>query len=202
MINRVEQKSQQKYLAYVRVSSKDQARGTSLDEQKSYIQNYAFHRQLEVVDYYGEAESASKAGREIFEEMISRLERESLTGIIFHKVDRSARNPKDQALLYDLMLKGYILHFVAEGLSTADPVGRNMMYIMWGMASGYSENLRSEINKGQLGRLKQGKLPHPAPLGYKKADDCESVIDPLKAPLVKRLLKDYATGKYSVEALV
>lgn len=202
MTDGVEQKSKQKYLAYVRVSSKDQARGTSLDEQKSYIQNYAFRHQLEVIYFYGETESASKTGREIFQEMISRLKRESLDGIIFHKVDRSARNPKDQALLYDLMLNGYTLHFVAEGLSTSDPVGRNMMYIMWGMASGYSENLRSEIHKGQLGRLKQGKLPHPAPLGYKKVGDCESVLDPLKAPLVKRLLKDYATGKYSVEALV
>jgi DNA invertase Pin-like site-specific DNA recombinase len=160
MTDGVEQKLQKKYLAYIRVSSKDQARGTSLDEQKSYIQNYAFHRQLEVVQYYGETESASKSGREIFENMISRLKRESLAGIIFHKVDRSARNPKDQALLYDLMLNGYTLHFVAETLSTDDPVGRNMMYIMWGMASGYSENLRSEINKGLLGRLKQGKLPH------------------------------------------
>lgn len=202
MTETLQNQKQKKYLAYVRVSSKDQARGTSLEEQKSYIRNYAQHKDISIIDFYGEVESASKTGREIFQDMINRLRKESLQGIIFHKVDRSARNPRDQALLYDLMNEDYILHFVSEGLSTDNPVGRNMMYIMWGMASGYSENLRAEINKGLLGRLKQGKIPGPAPIGYIKAEDCTSIHDPEKAVLVKRLFKDYSTGRYSVEAMV
>ncbi len=88
------------------------------------------------------------------------------------------------------------------GISTAEPNGRQLMYIMWALASGYSENLSSEILKGISGRLKQGKIPGPAPIGYMKADDCNTIPDPAKAPLVKQLFKDYATGKYSVEAMV
>lgn len=193
------------YLAYVRVSSKDQARGTSLDEQKAYIERYCQAKKLSVKQYYGESESASKTGRQIFDEMILRLQEEKLRGIIFHKVDRSARNPKDQALLYELTQQGYELHFAAEGISTQDPMGKNMMYMMWGMASGYSENLRMEINKGIGGRLKQGKWPGPVAVGYKRGADpkeCETLIDETKAPLVKYVFNEYASGKYTVEQMV
>src|SRR5258708_978681 len=53
-----------KFLAYVRVSSKDQSRGTSLVEQKDYIQRYADNKKFIVRKFFGEVESASKAGRE------------------------------------------------------------------------------------------------------------------------------------------
>lgn len=195
--------SSNKFLAYVRVSSKDQSRGTSLVEQKSYIEKYAISKGFIIDKFYGEVESASKTGREIFDEMIKRLKRNHLKGIIFHKVDRSARNPKDQAMLYDLMQQGYELHFVSEGLNTTDPVGRNMMYMLWGMASGYSENLKNEINKGILGRLKQGKYPLPPPLGYKPlGKDCTKVIDPIKGPIIKQLFQDYGSGNYSGQDLI
>ena len=190
-----------RFLAYVRVSSSLQSRGTSLDEQKSYISQYAKAREFSIVKFYEEVESASKIGRELFDEMVQQLKKERLQGIIFHKVDRSARNPRDQALLYELMLQGYEFHFVSEGISTADPIGRNMMYLMWGMASGYSENLKAEVNKGIMGRLKQGRWPFHAPLGYVSGPDCTKLIDPIKGPMVKKLFEEYATGRYSVHDL-
>lgn len=196
------QLSNNKFLAYIRVSSKDQSRGTSLIEQKSYIERYAKSKGFIIVKFYGEVESASKTGREIFDEMIKKLKKDKLQGIIFHKVDRSARNPRDQALLYELMQEGYELHFVAEGLNTTEPMGKNLLYIMWGLASSYSENLKMEINKGISGLLKQGKWPLPALLGYKKSDGCKCIIDEMKGPLIKNIFEQYSTGKYSVKDLV
>lgn len=190
--------SSNKYLAYVRVSTKDQSRGTSLEEQRGYIERYAKNKGIVIKGFYEEVESASRIGRHIFDQMIHQLKNEKLGGIIFHKVDRSARNPRDQAMLYDLMQEKYELHFVAEGLSTNDPVGRNMLYMSWGMASAYTENLKAEINKGITGRLKQGRLPGGAPVGYKKAEDCRSVIDEAKAPFIKQIFREYATGRYSI----
>ncbi len=196
--------SNNQFLAYVRVSSKDQSRGASLDEQRSRIEEYARRKEIFIVKFYGEVESASKTGREIFDDMIKRLKKEHLGGIIFHKTDRSARNPRDQALLYELMQEGYELHFVTEGISTNDHSGRNLIYIMWGLASGYSENLKNEINKGVIGRLKQGKWPLQSPVGYMRTGnikDCIKGIDPIKGPLIKKLFEEYATGRYSVQEL-
>ncbi len=195
------QSSNNEFLAYVRVSSRDQSRGTSIKEQKAHIQRYVHQKGFRVVKYYEEVESASKAGRGTFDTMMKDLRENKHQGIIFHKVDRSARNPKDQALLYELMQEGFELHFVAENLSTIDPMARNMMYMLWGMASGYSENLKAEINKGQLGRLKQGRNPAYIPLGYKRAEECRAVIDTDKAPLIKTLYEDYATGRYTMKTI-
>lgn len=155
-----------KFLAYVRVSSKDQSRGTSLDEQKARILQYAETNKLSVVDFYDETKSAATSGRKDFETMIRHLKRERLVGIIFHKVDRSSRNPRDTVVLYELMLEKFQLHFAAEGISSEDNMGRSLLHIMWGVASAYIENLKNEINKGITGRLKQGRLPGPPPLGY------------------------------------
>lgn len=193
---------------YLRVSTKDQSRTASLQEQKNIIENYAHNKGLEIVRYFGEVESASKPGREIFKEMLDHLRKEKLGGVIFPKTDRSSRNPADSFELYRLMMEGFTLFFASEGYSTADAMGRHMMYIMWGLASGYSENLKTEINKGIMGRLHQGRLPGPPPLGYCRRkskngeSDCRSYLDPKKAPLVKRLFEEYATGKYSIETMV
>jgi len=197
------QLSSKKYLGYVRVSSRDQSRGTSLEEQKKYIENYAIQKGFVLARFYGEVESASKIGRERFDDMITELRNGDYVGIIFHKTDRSARNPKDQALMYDLMQEGYELHFVAEGISTTEPVGRNMMYMLWGMASGYSENLRAEINKGIQGRLNQGRVPWHLPIGYTRVMDgsCRAIPDVKTAPLVKQLFKEYASGIHSMRTL-
>lgn len=196
------QSSNRKYLAYVRVSSEKQTSGTSLAEQRDCIERYAESNGLTVATFYEEVESASRAGRTKFDEIVANLRKGDYRGIIFHKVDRSARNPKDQALLYELMLEGYELCFAGENITTSQPLGRNMIYMLWGMASGYTENLKAEINKGILGRLKQGRIASAAPIGYLKAEECRSVPDPVKAPLVRQLFTDYASGAYSVQMLV
>lgn len=202
MIGKRTQQHNNRFLAYVRVSSKDQSRGTSLEQQKSMITQYAHDQHFTIVNFYGEVESASTSGRQIFKDMIVQMQKESLAGIIFHKADRSSRNFKDAAVLYDLMEQGYELHFAENRQSTRDAGGRQWVYLMWALATSYSENLAEEINKGIMGRLKQGRYPGPVPLGFKKGPDCMTLHDPAKAPLVKKMFLEYATGKYSIERLV
>ncbi len=148
-----------RYLAYLRVSSKDQALGYSLDEQEFQIKQYASGKSAELVKFYGGVESAAKPGREMFAEMLKELKSGNYKGAFFHSVSRSGRNPKEQSQIYELMLEGYEFHFVQERLSTSEPIGRNMVYMLWGMASGYSENLKAEVNKGIMGMLRQGRCP-------------------------------------------
>ena len=198
----MKQSSAKSYLAYVRVSSDKQTLGTSLAEQHSAIEKYAETHELSISHFYEEVESASSAGRTRFAEMVRDLQSGDYAGIIFHKVDRSARNPNDQAMLYNLMMNGCVLHFAGESISTNQPLGRNMIYMLWGMASGYTENLKAEINKGILGRLKQGRVPAAVPIGYKKGEECKAFLDPAIAPLVKQLFADYASGNYSVQMLI
>jgi hypothetical protein len=70
------------------------------------------------------------------------------------------------------------------------------------VAADYIRNLKEEARKGIDGRLKQGLLPLPAPVGYL---DCGAgkpkAIDPVKGPLVRRAFELYSTGRYNLHTL-
>lgn len=88
------------YLAYIRVSTVKQGeRGSSLQEQKSAIEAYARHHGLQIAGWFEEMETAAKLGRRMFNRMLSELEKGRASGVIIHKIDRSARNLKDWAHL-------------------------------------------------------------------------------------------------------
>lgn len=87
-------------------------------------------------------------------------------GIIIHKIDRSARNLKDWALLGDLIDAGHEVHFAHESLDMDTRGGRLAADIQAVIASDYIRNLREEACKGLYGRLKQGIFPFYAPIGY------------------------------------
>lgn len=192
-----------KYLAYTRVSSKDQALGLSLDEQKVQIQKYASSRNIEIPEdgWFGGVESAFTPGREEFNEVINTMKKLNYKGIIFHKADRSGRNPSDQGKLYDLMLKGYEFHFVTENISTKEHTGRQTLYFMWAVASGYSENLQIEVKKGIGALLRLGRYPNPAPIGYLDKGKGIKELDPQLAPLVKKTFELYGSGHYDIAKL-
>jgi len=70
------------------------------------------------------------------------------------------------------------------------------------VAADYIRNLREETVKGFYGRIKQGILPLPAPVGYlDQGRGKPKIFDPQRAPLVKLAFELYATGKYNFDLL-
>ena len=82
-------------LAYARVSSEDQARGTSLQDQQDAIRAYASSRGLKVHRFYVEAESAVYEKIEK-REQIQLLLKEARRGdlVVCDKLDRWSRDPE------------------------------------------------------------------------------------------------------------
>src|SRR3989344_4998405 len=108
-----------KFYSYIRVSTKDQERGASLDEQLRQIKDYAKSKDFDIVKYYREVQSSSKVGRVQFDKMIREIEEDNgIQGVIFHTVDRSARNPSDQARLFQLKEMDYGLHFAGDRINS------------------------------------------------------------------------------------
>src|SRR3989344_6132515 len=202
-----------KFYAYIRVSTKDQERGASLGEQKRQIEDYAHSKDFEITREYKEVQSASKIGRIQFAKMVKEIEkdRDNIRGVIFHAVDRSARNPFDQAKLYELKQAGYELHFAVDRTDSTNHSAMSMLFVRWGIASYFSENLKQETKKGMLGRLNEGKYPSRAPIGYLDKAEAEKIgiitepgikiIDPLRGPLLKKAFELYSTGEYTVQKL-
>lgn len=71
------------------------------------------------------------------------------------------------------------------------------------MAKNYIDNLSEETTKGLLEKAHQGTYPALAPMGYRNNTQTKSIeVDELKAPIVIKLFKLYATRKYSLQMLV
>lgn len=195
--------SSKKLFSYIRVSTVKQGeRGTSLEEQRAAIRNYAARYGLEIVREFQEMETAAKRGRPVFNEMLKELKRGKADGLIIHKIDRSARNLKDWADLGELIDAGIDVHFTNESLDLKTRGGRLSADIQAVVAADYIRNLREETRKGFYGRLKQGAYPLPAPLGYLDRGRGEKVPDPVRAPLVVEAFELYATGNWTLESLL
>lgn len=192
-----------KVFGYIRVSTLKQGEGVSLEAQKEAISRYAQKHDLEVVQWFEEKETAAKQGRPMFSEIVKRLRKREVSGVIIHKVDRSARNLRDWADLGELIDDGIEVHFAHESLDLKARGGRLSADIQAIIAADYVRNLREEAIKGLYGRLKQGIYPWQAPLGYLDTGGGKpKTIDPIKGPLVKKAFELYASGQYCLRTLL
>jgi DNA invertase Pin-like site-specific DNA recombinase len=189
--------------AYVRVSTARQGeQGVSLQEQRDAIARYAQRNNLAITEWFEEQETAAKRGRPVFARMVARLRAGRASGVLIHKIDRSARNLRDWADVGELVDRGVEVHIAHEALDLKSRGGRLTADIQAVVAADYIRNLREETRKGFYGRLKQGIYPRPAPLGYcDQGAGLPKTLDPVKAPLVRVAFELYATGRYGLRAL-
>jgi len=192
------------YFAYIRVSTARQGDlGVSLEQQREAIERYAQRNHMELAQWFEERETAARAGRPVFGQMIQLLRSGKARGVLIHKIDRSARNLKDWANLAEIIDQGIEVHFANEGLDLNSRGGRLSADIQAVVAADFIRNLREESKKGFYGRLKQGILPRPAPVGYLDVGAGQpKAPDPKTAPLVKHLFGLYATGTVNFRAVL
>lgn len=189
--------------AYVRVSTQKQGvQGSSLQEQREAIARFAVNNRLTIAEWFEERETAAKGGRPKFREMLQGLEAGKASGVVIHKIDRSARNLRDWADLGDLIDRGVEVHFAHETLDLHSRGGRLSADIQAVVAADFIRNLRQEVIKGINGRLKQGLYPFEAPIGYRNMGKGKpKEIDPIQGPLVKQAFELYASGEYNFDRL-
>lgn len=192
-----------RYYAYIRVSTTRQGEhGSSLQEQRAAIENYAKRFGLQIEAWFEEQETAATRGRRLFSEMLSGLNKGKAEGVIIHKIDRSARNLRDWADLGELIDRGIEVHFANESLDLTSRGGRLSADIQAVVASDFIRNLRDEVRKGFYGRLKQGLYPLPAPLGYHNEGGGKAKsVDPIAGPFIRLAFELYGTGQYNLETL-
>ena len=196
-------RSASRCFAYVRVSTaKQEHHGVSLEAQRDAIERYASRNGIEVAAWFTESQTAAKRGRPEFTRMLRLLRQGKAAGVIVHKIDRSARNLRDWADFAELVDRGLSIHLASEALDLTSRGGRLSADIQAVVAADYIRNLREEARKGFYGRLKQGVLPLPAPVGYlDRGKGRPKAVDPDKGPLVRELFERYATGRYSLGRL-
>ena len=191
-----------KAVLYARVSSDRQEKeGFSIPAQIKLLKSYASKNNLKIVGEFVEAETAKKAGRKEFNNMISFLKKnKNVKNILVEKTDRLYRNLKDYVIIDEL--ENIAIHFVKEGnilSETSKSQDKFMHGIRVLMAKNYIDNLSEEIKKGLKEKAEQGYCPTKAPVGYKnkilKSGKRIIIVDPDTAPYIKQAFSLYATGR-------
>ena len=162
-----------------------------------------------MVREFVDVETAKRAGRNGFNEMVNFLQSgPDIKTILCEKTDRLYRNFRDYVTIDDLDLE---IHLVKEGevLSKNSKSHQKFIHgIKVLMAKNYIDNLSEEARKGMLEKANQGFYPSRAPLGYinvEKTTNGEKVkvidIDELRAPIVQKMFRLYATGSFSLQKI-
>jgi len=191
-------------VVYARVSSKEQEReGYSIPAQRKLLRSYAERHNYRIVAEFIDVETAKQSGRTNFVKMITFLkEQREVNTILCEKTDRLYRNFKDYVTVDELDLS---LVFVKEG-SILNRQSRSHEKFIHGikvlMAKNYIDNLSEETRKGLIEKAEQGSFPGTAPLGYRHNKQEKTIeIDEERAPLIRWMFEQYATGRYSLRDL-
>lgn len=198
-----------KGVLYVRVSSKEQEEeGYSVDSQVEHGLEYARRQGIEIARTWTIAESAKASDREGFAELIAFARSHlDVQALIFEKADRMTRNYADLVRIYDLVEKhGKEAHFFKENFfigKDSRSSEKLRLDIQVVLARNYVNNLSEEVTKGMLQKVKQGGFPAIAPTGYvNDIASREILVDPSKAPIIRKLFELYATGRHTLNDLV
>jgi len=186
---------------YARVSTKEQQdEGYSIPAQLKAIRAFCASQGLSPAAEFVEAESAGKAGRKRFTEMVDFLKGEpGVRIVVAHKLDRLYRNFTDQVLLEEIV--GARARYVTGDVPDS-PQGELLRDVQLSVAKFYLGNLAEEVRKGMDEKVLQGGWPHRAPVGYLNDKPTRTIVlDPLAAPLVRHAFERYASGVVSLPQL-
>lgn len=158
-------------LGYIRVSTKKQDKGYSLEAQKNSIQMYCQLYQHELIEIKQDRASGSKKNQGLTQ-ILKKLYEENYDGIIVDKLDRLFRNTVELLqTVKELREKGKFLISVSEQFDISTPVGQLIVTIMSGIAEFERSRIKERIMTGKRNKKSEGAyVAGQPPLGYKSKE--------------------------------
>ena len=192
-----------KYFMYCRKSSEDEDRQMlSIDAQISELNSIAVRSGIAIVATFTESKSAKEPGREIFNDMLRRIERGEANGILAWKLDRLARNFDDGGKIIGLLQRGVIQEIRTFEKTYLPNDNVLMIAVEFGMANQYVRDLSVNIQRGIREKIRRGVYSGKAPLGYYNEPRLRTIEPhPKNFGKVKKILERFATGSYSLTAI-
>jgi len=190
------------YLIYCRKSSEAEDRQVlSIESQTREVEQIAQKLNLPF-EILTESKSAKEPGRPVFNQMVQRLYRGDAAGVICWKLDRLARNPVDGGSIIWAIKQHGIKVITPSQTFSRDDDNTILMYIEFGMAQKYVDDLSKNTKRGLKTKAENGWHPGVAPLGYLNfthpmTREKSLMKDPERFPLIRRMWDLMLTGLYT-----
>ena len=188
-----------KCVIYIRVSSKRQVQGYSLEGQKRFLKEWAEFEGMTVSEIYVEPGKSGKSitGREVFQKMLNEISSGSVETdyVLVFKLSRFGRNAKDilNSLTY-IQRYGVNLICKEDGLDSSTSMGKMMITILGAVAEMERENILAQTMLGREEKAKQGGWNGGfAPYGYELADGKLNIKED-EADVVKLVFDQFVNG--------
>lgn len=155
----------------------------------------------------GESQTAHTIGRPVFGDMVQAIMNGKINAILVWHANRLARNPVDAGMLLYLMDEGKLKEI--RTLSRTYRNGSNDKFLLqldFSISKKDSDEKSEIVIRALEGRAKRGLPNGVAHIGYLNDKTQEKgnrgwIKDPVRYPLVKKLLDMMLTGKYTVREL-
>lgn len=181
---------------YARFSS-DLQDARSITDQVSLARRYAESRGLKTIGVYEDAaiSGASVINRPGLQRLLTDAAAGRVQVLVTESLDRLSRSQADIAALYErLSFLGVRIETLADGHVSEIHVG-----LKGTMAALFLKDLAQKTKRGQMGRVKAGRIPGGRSYGYDVVPSGEDrgrrVINPREADIVRRIYAEYVAGK-------
>ena len=193
---------EQKFFLYARKSTDvEDKQVLSIDAQLTELRSFAREQNLEVVEEFIEKQSAKIPGRPIFGQMLKRIERGEVSGIVSWHPDRLARNSVDGGQIVYFLDIGKIasLKFPSHWFENT-PQGKFSLSMAFVQSKYYVDSLSENTKRGLRQKVRMGIFPSQAPLGYLNDSRTKTiVVEKKKSKIVRLAFEKYTKGNMRLE---
>ncbi len=195
-----------KYCLYARKSSEaDEKQALSIDSQISEMHRIAEQEGLVIVETLTESKSAKASGqRRVYMQLLEGLREQKYNAILTWAPDRLSRNAGDLWSIVDMMDEGVLVQIRTHWSTFSNnPNEKFLLMILCSQAKLENDNRTKNVKRGLKRKCELGMRPWCVPIGYEivrgrtAGEKSHVEIDPIRAPIVKKMFEWIAHDGYS-----